>query len=153
MKKILFLLGLSVLTLNFSSCSSDDTKSNSEESDDAKSVSEEISESKEVNLVGTWSAIQNAEGDGPMEPVNEGVTLSFTEDLQWNMAYNGTEFAGGEYETQAGQVFCYVNNKQDEQGPQQYVWKYYMEGENMILDGYYFKGNDKVNLKIVTKKN
>lgn len=121
-----------------------------DDSKETEETSSEQSKNKEIDLVGTWIPVESSENDEPMEPMNEGVTISFNNDMSWAMAYDGTEFAGGEYETQAGQVFCYVENKAED-GPQQYVWKYYGEGENLILDGYYFKGNDQVNLKIVAK--
>lgn len=109
-------------------------------------------EDKEINLVGEWSVLEASENDEPLEALDASVMINFTEDLTWSMTYDGADIAGGEYETQAGQVFCYVADKQDPEGPQQYVWNYSGENGNLILDGYYFKGNDKVNMKVVAEK-
>jgi hypothetical protein len=136
MKKILFLLGLSLLVATVQSCGS------SEESETETSQ-------KEVDLVGEWRAIENSEADEPMQSIEQEVYIGFTQDMQWEMIFEGTRIIGGEYELQAGTVYCYVKDKKPED-PQQYVWEYYYEGDHMVLDGYYFKGNDKVNLKIVT---
>ncbi|MCB9188570.1 MAG: hypothetical protein H6599_04735 [Flavobacteriales bacterium] len=137
MKNILVFIGILLFTGTMMSCGADEKATKEEEN------------STEINLIGKWKALENAEADGPMEQINDGVTITFTEDLHWSMAYNESEFAGGEYETQAGKVYCYVQNKQDENAPHQYVWEYYGEKSKLVLDGYYFKGNDKVNLKVI----